>query len=353
MGAMPLLALLAASALASERSCLPEFAYRGGWLGGDAAYSAALPDGRRLWLFGDTFVGSETAKTRSGAAMVANSVAVSTCGPGGFEVDYGWRRAADGKPAPFFDTGDPKVRYWPLDAFVQGGVAYVFLARIRTTGQGPLDFAGEGVDVARLSLGPGDPAAWSVRLSSLSADGRVQLGAAAALDGGWAYLFAPDMRPGRSHRAFLVRTPPSELDRGRTSLEYLAADGVWKPGLEPDDARAVLPEASSELSVRRHGKRWAAVFSAGGLPSPGVAVSTAASPAGPWSAPRLAFRYPETLMGSPGYDADTFCYAGKESAGLGAEGELVVTYACNSWRFEKLAARMDLYRPRAAVIPME
>ena len=32
--------------------------YENGWTGADATYSVPLPDGRVLWMFGDTFIGS-------------------------------------------------------------------------------------------------------------------------------------------------------------------------------------------------------------------------------------------------------------------------------------------------------
>ena len=72
------LALFASVALAAESPCRPDFPYRDGWLGADAAYSVPLADGRSLWLFGDTFVGAEGARDRSGSAMISNSIALSS-----------------------------------------------------------------------------------------------------------------------------------------------------------------------------------------------------------------------------------------------------------------------------------
>ena len=37
--------------------CLPSFPFQDGWLGADAAYSIPLPDGRSVWIFGDTLYG--------------------------------------------------------------------------------------------------------------------------------------------------------------------------------------------------------------------------------------------------------------------------------------------------------
>src|SRR4051794_33782526 len=49
-----------------------------GWTGGDASWSARLPDGRNMWLFGDTFVGGVGADGRRdpNSTMVRNSIVV-------------------------------------------------------------------------------------------------------------------------------------------------------------------------------------------------------------------------------------------------------------------------------------
>ncbi|MFA5419546.1 MAG: hypothetical protein WC341_13935 [Bacteroidales bacterium] len=46
----------------------------GGWVAGDATYSIALPDGRTLWLFGDSFIGTVNADSSlaPGAQMIRN-----------------------------------------------------------------------------------------------------------------------------------------------------------------------------------------------------------------------------------------------------------------------------------------
>src|SRR3954447_25066993 len=49
-----------------------------GWTGGDAAWSARLPDGRDVWLFGDTMLGGVVAGRRDlQTPMVRNSIVVA------------------------------------------------------------------------------------------------------------------------------------------------------------------------------------------------------------------------------------------------------------------------------------
>ena len=75
--------------------CLPDFPDKDGWYGGDGAYSIALDKERTLWLFGDTFVASETGrKDRIDMDVVmGTTLAISTCGEKGqFQIQYFLKR---------------------------------------------------------------------------------------------------------------------------------------------------------------------------------------------------------------------------------------------------------------------
>ena len=96
-----ILLILASSSWALSSDCTPQFPYLQGWLGGDEAYSISLNAGRVLWLFGDSFVGSEAQTSRAGATMIANTVAVSTCTAGKWNIRYHYRR----EPAEIVSAG--------------------------------------------------------------------------------------------------------------------------------------------------------------------------------------------------------------------------------------------------------
>ncbi|MEQ8714760.1 MAG: DUF5005 domain-containing protein, partial [Cyclobacteriaceae bacterium] len=51
--------------------------YGGGWTGGDATYSILLPDGKTLWMFGDTFLGTvRPDRSRPGGPLSRNTFVV-------------------------------------------------------------------------------------------------------------------------------------------------------------------------------------------------------------------------------------------------------------------------------------
>ena len=81
--AIALSALSCAALLhAQERSsidCTPSFPFKDSWWGADAAYSIPLPDGRSVWIFGDTLYGDRRVVEGNEPRMVRNSIGVSTC----------------------------------------------------------------------------------------------------------------------------------------------------------------------------------------------------------------------------------------------------------------------------------
>jgi hypothetical protein len=83
------------------------------WTGGDGAYSAPLPDGRRAWFFQDTFLGAVTPGHGRplDTPLVPNHLVVQ--GPDGALI----RRTAS-PPAPHIAA--PSGWYWPADAVVEG-----------------------------------------------------------------------------------------------------------------------------------------------------------------------------------------------------------------------------------------
>lgn len=88
---------------------------RDGWTGGDSTYSVTLPDGRRLWLFSDTFMGPLNADgTRPTSAPLINSSIVSQVGDNLTTITGG----TDSKPEALMPPPAKKHWYWLGDGLV-------------------------------------------------------------------------------------------------------------------------------------------------------------------------------------------------------------------------------------------
>jgi putative tributyrin esterase len=340
----------------SQFACTPRFSIAPPWLGADAAYSIPLPDGRDVWIFGDTLYGDHRVVVGDIPQMVRNSIGVSTCRDGKFDIRYLIRQGPDGKPADFFPSQQRGTWYWALDGVYYNQELWVTALCVRDAprrARTDLGFALCGTDLARVSGLDRDPQQWEVSISPLVPAGTDSYpSAATVIDGAYLYIFS--LVDFGAYPMALVRIPLSALSAPRKNLQYLAADGAWKPGFDPKHAEAVMDRGASEMSVRYHPelRKWVAVMMDRDFTSGRVLFRTADRLEGPWSEVQMIYRVPEMQQGSPRYDPDNFCYAGKEHPEFEQPGSLVFTYVCNTLDVPKLATHLDIYYPQAVEMPM-
>jgi hypothetical protein len=346
--------------LCFAQTCTPQFKLEQnnslGWEGADAAYSVPLPDGRDVWIFGDTLYGKKRVVNGNAPQMVHNSLGISTCdGRGNFHLKYVIRRGPHGHAESFFSPQNPSHWYWALDGFVVKGDLWVTQLCVEHAKQATpwaMDFATCGSDLARLSHLDRDPQRWTVQYFPLVPDGlKAYPSATTVVEGKYVYLFA--LYESSSRPLLVTRIPVKRLDKPKKNLEYLATDGQWKPGFDPADAKQVMKTGSTELSIRYHRdlKKWLAVMLDPHGFSDKVILRSAPTLTGPWSEPQVIYHIPEMLPG-PKRDQDTFCYAGKEHPEFETHGDLVFTYVCNTMNVPKLATNTSIYYPQVVRVPM-
>jgi hypothetical protein len=357
-----LLMLLAGSAfpLCFAKVCAPKFPLQSGkavgWQGADAAYSIPLPGGRDIWIFGDTLYGKKRLVTGHAPRMVHNSLGISTCdAQGNFHLQYVIRRGPQGQAESFFSPQNPNHWYWALDGFAVKDNLWVTLLCIEHAKQASpwaMDFATCGSDLARLSHLDRDFQQWAVQYFPLVPDGvKAYPSATTVVEGKYVYLFA--LYESGSRPLLVTRIPLKGLNNPKKNLEYLTADGQWKPGFDPANAKQVMKTGSTELSIRYHPglKKWLAVMLDPHGFSDKVILRSAPTLTGPWSEPQVIYHIPEMLPG-PNRDKDTFCYAGKEHPEFESPGELDFTYVCNTMDVPKLATNTSIYYPHFIQVPM-
>jgi hypothetical protein len=122
---------------------------QGGWLCADASYSLHLPDGRTLWLYGDTFIGGKDAdgSILPGFHFIKNS-AILDDGESLVTLYSG----TPSTPEAFIPTGDT-TWYWPEHGMVQNDTIKLFMGRFKSVDRGSpgFNFGFVGMDVVYLS----------------------------------------------------------------------------------------------------------------------------------------------------------------------------------------------------------
>ncbi len=343
---------------ASASVCTPSFPLEHGkalgWQGADAAYSIPLPDGRDVWIFGDTLYGTSRVVAGHDPQQVHNTLGISTCDPSGkWNLSYVVKHGTDGHPISYFSPSDPKHWYWALDGFYAKGDLWVTLLCIRHSSQPSpwaMDFETCGSDLAQVSGLDRDPQDWKVTIRPLVADGvKAYPSATTLVKGQYAYLFA--LYEQGSRPLLATRLPLDGLTDPSKNLQYLAADGTWKPGFDPAHAKEIMHEGSTELSIRYNepGKQWRAVLLKPGAFTDQVILRTSPHLIGPWTEGETIYHIPEMLPG-PHRDKDVFCYAGKEHPEF-EHGDLLFTYVCNTMNVPGLVTNLDIYHPQVVRIP--
>lgn len=263
----------------------------GAWAGGDGASSTRLPDGRLLWVFGDTFTGSVDPDGIRGpdAGMVRNSLVVTdgTC----------WTSAAAGETAL---PGRDGTWLWPTHAVVvrdaDPAVVAVFAQRLAPDRGDALGFRRVGAAIVTLTVPAGGrPEVGAVRDLPPS---DVLWGAAIARSGGTVYLYGTRPRADAFGRDLLLARAPRARVADVRSWTFRTAHG-WSSRAQ--EAAVVLPTGvSTVLAARASAEGMLLVTKPEEFLDEHVVALTSDHPWGPWRA-RLLFTAPS--------DDDELAYA--------------------------------------------
>jgi hypothetical protein len=277
------------------------------WLASDGGSPTVLPDGRVIWLFGDTFTGrvQSDGSLAPGFGLVRNSAVVQSgaC----FSPLMGGSPDARTSliPAPSGQW------YWPTTGVVEGNALRVFLFRM-TTGNTPGPFNFRNIDMQMATFSLPDLRLLGVQAlpNGISSDAGTQWGASTFIAGSTVYVFAngsgnpnnTDALADRNRR--VARTTIGSLATGPWQFYNGGTTGTNADWSNDPSAAAFLtftadspPLPSGAPSAKpwdwlfvtpRQAGGYLAVGKLGELPEPnslfGTEISgwTAPTPQGPW-----------------------------------------------------------------------
>jgi hypothetical protein len=263
-----------------------------GWIGGDATYSTALPNGKEAFVFSDTLVGTAQASgTAKVTAFLHNSELVGTMPS--LTGNFGGTAAAPQSLLP--DTTDPGDQWQVAATYVEGGDQLVFVDEFAPVNGSDYDsFTGHS-GIAVLSI-PADGIPTFSSVVPVPTDANTQWGKAVMQSGGYNYIYGSDLNT--SLNAFygmkVARVPQGEsLDTNDWTYWNGAQWVSGEANAEPEVTITVLtgvapqPGGNGYMAVSIPG--WA-----GGDTS--VDLSYACSAAGPWSSPAPLYTIPQVTQ---------------------------------------------------------
>ena len=309
----------------------------GGWIAADATYSIHLPDGRTLWLFGDTFIGEVNPDNsiKDGSDFIRNSGVIQDGEQ--LETLYSGTR---NNPSAFIPTPHPdSTWYWPEHGVVENDSLRVFVAKFRhdDTGTPGFNFAHAGNDIAVFTY-PGLEFIYSTPINAHGHNG-VLYGNRILADTSYTYIYGRKSDPEHN-------IPYPHIARASNgnvhNQEWEYYDGnSWSA--DPATSQRINDfQVSQQYSVSTYRGKYILLTQDIWL-SPDIYSFTSVSPTGPWSGQRKLFTTPETL-------GDTWTYNAYAHPQFNRDGELLVSYNVNG-DFFSIFNNVEIYRPRFIRIP--
>jgi hypothetical protein len=342
-----------------------QFQTTSGWTGGDVGRSVLLPDGRVLWLFGDSWVGPVHAGRHiAGSTMVANAIALSSKLNGVWTTEFHYGRKADASPAAWirpeprvveqFTSPNGHLIYWLTgDGFTtETGSLTLFADMVfKEEGGGTWGFESRKSVLLEIAAWSEPADSWRVSQKVVPWSGpqeegpSLNWGIAIARECGHTFIYG--RRQHGKKTALIVAKAPEDAVGDFESWRFWTADGWSK---SPRHLEPLFGGVSMEPSVHPwadgHGAGWILLESAPGL-APRVVVRFAPSPTGPWSCPVPLIEI-DSVVGKP----RLFAAQAKIHPHLRQNESHLISWVVNAHDFWDIAGNADLYRPRFRQMPM-
>jgi hypothetical protein len=311
------------------------------WRGADGASSVDLGNGKILWLFSDTFIGSDSTGSRIGSKIIRNSIGIQQ----GYDlktasIKYFWD-TSEKEPQAFFHTPG-KSWFWTGHGTMIKEKLLIFLMKVREVKTG-LGFESFGWSVVLISNPADEPAKWKIRYLQGGETFGLIAGSASVLKDE-KYLYAYGAVEPSTHEVYLLRWKIDKAYTGNMANPQWFIDKKWSERKTRNPVPGALFIGGTEFSVHYDAtlQKFIQIQSFGfGVATIGIRMSD--SMQGRWTEPFLFYK--------PGYPAikKPFMYAAKAHPELKGDG-VYVTFNVNSFDFDELIGNQNLYFPKFILI---
>ena len=311
---------------------------------GDGMYSILLPDGRSIFLMGDSFTGKVTAGARSTSDhMFRNTYQIYDNGKVSAITTGNDHSAAVPQDYP-----DERKWYWPGHGFVAGNTLYIFQFLMYQATPGTWGFKYQETHALEYSL----PDIKLIRDYRIPYNGtpEAMYGAAALYEGGQVYVYA-QYEKANSDPLNLV----SQVLCARTTVEGL--DSKWEyytgSGWSDDSSKAVpltglssVP-VSSQFNVFKLRDKYILLTQHKMLGDGRIFTAVSDTPYGPWY--NLSQIYKISGITNPHW----YTYNAMAHPQFERDGKILVSFCVNTEDLSELFSNVESYRPRFFWYPVD
>jgi fibronectin type 3 domain-containing protein len=320
----------------------------GHWTGADSTVSVRLPDGRTVWLFSDTFLGTVNAdRSRPlSTPFVHNSMVVQN-GTALTTLTGGTAAAPTSLVGAATDSLPGDLGWWVGDAKVNGSTLQVFYHHYKSGGAGPLNYVPQGTGIATFSL----PSLALQSLVPLDTDAKTDWGAALVPGtDGYTYIYGVEatseakyLRIARVANGSMLG-PAGAPTQGWSYWTGKPDDEAGGWSADEEAGARVMTGVGNGFSVKYINGRYVLVtIDSDRAFSRSVFAYSASTPTGPFGQQTWLYDAPEATGSRIVYDARLH----PEQSCSG--GNIVLSYNVNSLENADNYADVRIYRPRFIV----
>ena len=308
----------------------------GGWVAGDATFSVALPDGRTIWLFGDSFIGTVNpdSSLAPGANMIRNCAVIQE----GDNLTAMYQGTFE-NPLDFVETDTPdSTWFWPEHGLVENNTLKIIFSEFGTgDGQPGWNFEYRNACIVLFTYPEIELIGYNP-LPYYEQNG-VMYGDRLITHGDYTYIFGRKEENHDWHIPY-VHLARAEVGNLHGDWEFYSGS-VWSTDPEAS-VRLTDNPVSQQYGVFMHEEKFVMITQEIWLGTK-IYSLTADQPEGPWENITELYNTPFPFL-------DMFTYNAYPHSQFDENNALLVSYNSNS-SFWEIFNNVELYRPKFIRVP--
>lgn len=320
-----------------------------GVTGADGDYSVLLPDGRTIWILGDSFLGTvkpDRSREKTIPWFIRNSMAVQ-------EGDslHSFYNVINGWPSSFvIPPGAPKGKmfsedtlwYWPGDGFVENGKLKVFMSQFNQAEKGDWGFRWQSSNIATFSL----PEIKLEKIDHFSYPGTNEIHWGHAVCDGdkkYTYIYGAE---DKTKNLYVARAPKGNI---LAPWEFYTGNEWVKDSRESKPMLVI--QGSEQFSVFKLKNKYVLVVQEGGFMSGEICSYYSDSPYTGWKNRKVLchVKLPDNVVSTK----NLFAYNALAHPQFIENGELLISNCVNSFVVDDVFQDASKYRPVFQRVPVK